>query len=80
MSETFAGKAELVSMSPGELSLKVHQLSARGLFGIEAQIGRHVWQVDHRHFWHSVSFGFEIEFSQIEKAARQLQNLLGPRP
>lgn len=76
MSETVSGKAELASMSPGELSLKIHQLSARGVFGIEAQIGRHVYQEDHRHFWHSVSFGFELEFSQIEKTARQLQALI----
>lgn len=68
------GKAELQSMSKGELALTIQQISARGAFAVEGQIGRLIYATDHI-FRHAVTFGFEIELSQVEKAAKQLARL-----
>jgi len=68
------GKAELASMSKGELTLTIQQISARGVFAVEGQIGRLVYASDHI-FRHAVAFGFEIELSQVEKTAKQLARL-----
>jgi hypothetical protein len=65
------GTAELQSVSKGELALAIQQISERGVFAVEGQIGRLIYAQDHI-FRHSVTFGFEIEAAQVEKAARQL--------
>jgi hypothetical protein len=66
--------AELHSMSKGELTLAIQQISARGVFAVEGQLGRLVYAQDHI-FRHAVTFGFEVELSQVEKAAKQLAAL-----
>ena len=75
MGDTLTGAAELQSISPGELSLRIYPLSSRGVFAVEAQIGRGVYRQEMR-FLHSVNFGFEIETSQVDKAAKQLKRLI----
>ena len=74
MAHTLTGTAELQSTSPGELSLQIYPLSSRGVFGVEGQIGRGNYGQEKR-FWHSINFGFAVEYSQIEKAASQLKRL-----
>jgi hypothetical protein len=68
------GEAELHSMSKGEFALAIRQISARGIFAVEGRLARLIYARDHI-FRHGVSFGFEIELSQIENAARQLAEL-----
>jgi hypothetical protein len=68
------GAAELQSISKGELALGIQQISARGVFAVEGQLGRLIYAQDHI-FRHAVTFGFEIELAQVEKAARQLAAL-----
>jgi hypothetical protein len=44
------------------------------VFAVEGLLGRLIYAQDHI-FRHSVTFGFEIELAQVEKAARQLAAL-----
>jgi hypothetical protein len=74
LNATSRGEAELHSISRGEFALAVRQISARGIFAVEGQISRLIYARDHI-FRHGVSFGFEIELSQIETAAGQLAAL-----
>jgi hypothetical protein len=74
MQERVEGQAELRSMSPGELALTIHSVSARGVFAVEGQLGTRV-QGDAHAFPHAVTFGFEVEFAEIQRAARQLAEL-----
>jgi hypothetical protein len=68
------GTAELRSLSRGELALAIRQISSRGIFAVEGEVGRLINGAD-QSFRHAVSFGFEIELSQVEQAAKQLARL-----
>ena len=72
--ERVQGQAELRSMSPGELALTVHSISERGVFAVEGLLGALVQGQNHG-FRHAVTFGFEVGFAEIERAARQLAEL-----
>jgi hypothetical protein len=74
LSSRMRGEAELHSISKGEFALAIRQISARGIFAVEGHAARLIYARDHI-FRHGVSFGFEIELSQIEKAAGQLAAL-----
>lgn len=58
------GEAKLEYVSPNELSLKVFSVLSRGNLAIQESTGYEVVH-ENRSFWHSVSFGFEIEPSQL---------------
>lgn len=61
------GEATLVSMSPGELSLRVYATSSLGHWAVQGSIGRHVYAGRERH-WHALSFGFEVDGGQLREA------------
>jgi hypothetical protein len=66
---TLRGEATLSSMSPGELALKLLSVSSRGSLAVQGSVGHHIHS-ENSMFWHSVSFGFEFEQSQLEHAIR----------
>lgn len=69
LEKSLRGEAVLSSMSPGELSLKLLSVSSRGHVAIEGSIGRYVHSANSR-FWHSVTFGFEFENTQLTEAVQ----------
>lgn len=64
LNETIKGEAVLESISPGELVLKVFSFNSRGGIAVEGSTGYHIIG-ENREFWHSVSFGFEFEQTQL---------------
>ena len=64
------GEARLVSMSPNELDLKVFAASSRGHLAVRCTTGNLV-QGENQGSWHSVSFGFEFEPSQLSAAVTE---------
>lgn len=62
--QTLNGEALLESISPGKLQLKVFSCNSRGCLAIEGVIGSHLIG-ENQKFWHSVSFGFEFEQTQL---------------
>jgi len=69
LEKSLQGEAVLSSMSPGELSLKLLSVSSRGHVAIEGSIGRHVHGANSM-IWHSVTFGFEFENTQLTEAVQ----------
>ena len=63
------GAAELESISPDELRLKVHSVTSRGHVAVSGKTG-HLIQHESGGFWHSVEFGFEIDPSQLASATK----------
>lgn len=63
------GEVKLESVSPNELSLKVFSVSSRGNVAVQGSTGYEVGR-ENRSFWHSVSFGFEFEPSQLLHAVQ----------
>jgi hypothetical protein len=63
------GEARLESISPNELSIKVRSVSGRGNLSVEGTSGYEVRR-DNSASWHSVSFGFEFEPSQLSGVVR----------
>ena len=61
------GAAELESISPDELRLKVHSVSSRGHVAVSGKTG-YLIQHESGGFWHSVEFGFEFDPSQLSTA------------
>src|SRR5262245_11171968 len=61
------GAAELVSISPNELDVKVHSITSRGHVAISGKTG-YLVQHESDGFWHSVEFGFEFDPSQLVSA------------
>ena len=74
LQERGLGQAELRSSSPDELVLSIYPISARGVFAVEGELSTMVHGQEQA-FRHAVSFGFEIEAMQIERAATQLSSL-----
>lgn len=64
LNETLKGEAVLESISPDELVLKVFSFNSRGGLAVEGSTGYHIIG-ESREFWHSVSFGFEFEQTQL---------------
>jgi hypothetical protein len=69
LEKTRRGSAELESISPGELKLKVSSLDRAGHMGIEGRTG-YLVQKGNFSAYHSVEFGFEFDPSQLLKAIR----------
>jgi hypothetical protein len=63
------GEAELESMSPEELHLKVHSITSRGHMAVFGKTG-YLVQHESGGFWHAVEFGFEFDPSQLAAAAK----------
>ena len=63
------GEAVLSSISPGELSLKLFSVSPYGHVAVEGSIGSHIHSANSTH-WHSVTFGFEFENTQLAQAVK----------
>ena len=63
------GSASVESVSPDELQLKVSSVTSRGHLAVQGKTGYEVRRENSVH-WHSVSFGFEIEPSQLSEAVR----------
>jgi len=69
LNQSLSGEANLSSMSPNELTLKVFAANSRGQLAVQGSIGHHVIS-ENRSFWHSVSFGFEFEPSQLASVVK----------
>ncbi|WP_200954302.1 hypothetical protein [Rhizobacter sp. Root1221] len=69
LNASLRGKAGLSSMSPGVLAIEVLSVSSRGHVAVQGSIGGQLYG-ENAMFWHSVSFGFEFEQSQLEQATR----------
>ena len=63
------GEAELESISPDELHLKVHSISSRGHVAVSGKTG-YLIQHESGGFWHAVEFGFEFDPSQLASAVK----------
>lgn len=70
LERSLRGEAKLVSMSPNELDLKVFAASSRGHLAVRGTTGNLV-QDENQGSWHSVSFGFEFEPSQLSTAVAE---------
>ena len=66
---SLAGSATLRSVSPDELDLRVVAVSSRGHLAAQGSLGYHVYEREAM-YWHSVTFGFEFEPSQLEAAVK----------
>jgi len=64
------GEAILESMSPDELSLRVHSVDSCGHMAVSGITGYDV-QREHRLFRHSVQFGFEFDPSQLLEVLKE---------
>jgi len=63
------GETVLESLSPGELHLQIFSIDSLGHMGIRGTTGFQVFGGTDS-FPHSVTFGFEFDPSQLEKAAK----------
>jgi hypothetical protein len=63
------GAAELESISPDELHLKVHSVTSRGHVAVSGRTG-YLVQHESGGFWHAVEFGFEFDASQLASAVK----------
>ncbi len=61
------GEAVLDSMSPEELHLVIRSVDSLGHMSVEGSTGCHVMR-EHSEHWHSVTFGFEFDPSQLVRA------------
>lgn len=61
------GEAVLDSVSPDELRIVVRSIDSRGHMAVEGSTGYRV-QRDNSRPWHSVTFGFEFDPSQLLRA------------
>jgi hypothetical protein len=55
------GKAELVSMSPGEFVLRVGAANRRGHMAVTGRLSRHFYTGEDGPYLHVVQFGFEFD-------------------
>lgn len=70
LERSLRGETRLTSMSPNELDLKVFAASSRGHLAVHGTTGRLI-QGESQASWHSVSFGFEFEPSQLSAAVAE---------
>lgn len=69
LANTLNGEASLESISPNELKLGIRSLSQEGNIVIAGTTGRMIYEENSK-IWHSVSFGFEFEPSQLIEAVK----------
>ena len=67
--QSLKGECHISSISPNELDVKIRPADSLGHFEVLGETGYHVIS-DHQAYWHSVSFGFQIEPSQLDRAIR----------
>lgn len=60
------GEAFLESISPNELNITIRTLSSSGNFAVVGTTGHMIYEKNSK-IWHSVSFGFEFEPSQMHE-------------
>ncbi|MDX2220568.1 MAG: hypothetical protein SF172_16235 [Burkholderiales bacterium] len=70
LNQSLKGKATLQSMSPGELELTIQSVSSRGHLAVSGSTGYQVLG-ENSSWWHSVTFGFEFEQSQLQEAIKR---------
>ncbi len=63
------GEAKIESMSPDEFELTIGSLDSVGHIGLWGKTGYHVMS-PLKNFYHAVEFGFEVEPSQLQQAAK----------
>ncbi|HEY8560879.1 MAG TPA: hypothetical protein VIL74_10945 [Pyrinomonadaceae bacterium] len=63
------GKAELESMSPDELYLKVYSVDSVGHVAVSGKTGYWI-QNDNAGFWHGIEFGFTFDPSNLHSATK----------
>ena len=67
LERSLAGEAKLSSISPGELELTIRSVSPRGHIAVMGS-ATHRRTGENGSYLHSVSFGFEIESTQLSAA------------
>ena len=67
LEHSLRGEAKLQSMSPGAVELLIRSVTSRGHVAVEGKLGKLIYSRDSQ-FWHSVSFGFEFDQSQLTSA------------
>ncbi len=63
------GVAELESISPGELHIKIHSVTSLGHVAVSGKTG-YLAQHAEGSFWHGVEFGFAFDPSQLASATK----------
>lgn len=71
--------APVRAMSEQEFALVLRPMTSRGYFAVEGQVGHLVHKGGHG-FWHSVTFGFAVEWAQVARAAQSLARLVACCP
>ena len=66
LDERSSGGVTLESLSPNELRLSLVAIDGLGHFAAEGTFGRRIHDVN-AEFWHSISFGFELDRGQIQE-------------
>ena len=69
LQRTLKGEARLTSAMPEELDIIVAPADGLGHIVVKGHTGYHV-QMAHTAYWHAVHFGFQIEPSQLDTAAK----------
>ncbi len=64
------GEANLESISPNELRLKIRSVDRKGHMAIEGSTGYYV-QRPNSLMWHAIHFGFEFDPSQLAVAIKE---------
>jgi hypothetical protein len=69
LQRTLKGEARLTSVMPNELDIVVAPADALGHIVVKGHTGYDV-QMAHTSYWHSVHFGFQVEPTQLDAAAK----------
>lgn len=69
LQRTLRGEARLAGVMPRELDIVLAPAGALGYIGVKGHIGYDV-RMAHASYWHAVHFGFEIEPTQLDAAAK----------
>jgi hypothetical protein len=69
LNESLNGEATLLSISPGELDLRIHSVTSLGHLAASGKLG---WPIQggHRLYDHALQFGFEFEASELARAIK----------
>lgn len=66
---TLKGSAELNSVIPNELHIKIQPLDSLGHISVTGKTGYQI-HTQHSCNWHSVEFGFEVDPQELDKVAK----------
>jgi hypothetical protein len=69
LNNTLKGEALLESEFQNEFSVKIASVNSRGYLGVSGTFGHHFFS-ENSNYWHSVSFGFEFEPAQLQRAVQ----------